>query len=579
MVNTRIRLGDLLVAQQLITYEQLQEALSVQKHTGFKLGKQLIEMEFVEETSLLNLLSKQLNCPFIELKQFQFDRNLVRTLPETLARRYRVMVLRQDPDGLLLGMSDPTDILILDDLQKVLKTPLKPAVIRESDLLDILDVAYSRVSEITSLAEELHTELESTTLDIQDILTNAEDNDAPVVRLLQTIFEEAINTRASDIHIEPDEHVLRIRQRIDGVLVEHVMNEKRISGALVVRLKLMAGLNISEKRLPQDGRFNLKAFGHNIDVRVSTMPVQFGESVVMRLVDHSVGVRALRDIGMPEEMMRHFQTLITRPHGLVLVTGPTGSGKTTTLYGALTELNQPEKKIITVEDPVEIRLPRINQVQVHDKIDLTFATVLRAALRQDPDVLLIGEIRDAQSAEIALRAAMTGHLVLSTLHTNDAVTSALRLIDMGVDAFLVASSLKAVVAQRLVRRVCEQCKEPYTPSDVERDFIYHLEGKKIDISGLRYGKGCSLCFHTGFRGRLGVFELLEINGAMAEALREDDVQKFTQVACNDSRYRPLNMSALALSLEGETSLSEVLRLSAEVEDERLGHSTKPASES
>ena len=471
MVETaqkRIRIGDLLVAQQLISQDQLENALTQQKRTGLKLGRQLIDMGLIEENTLLELLSRQLDIPFVELKNFRFDPELVQSLPENLARRYRVMILKEDANSVLLGMSDPTDIFGLDDLQKVIKKPIKTAVIRESELLDILDIAYSRASEIANLAEQLDEELAQDAVDFSDIVTDATDGDAPVVKLLQKVFEEALNTKASDIHIEPDETVLRIRQRIDGVLVEQIMNEKRIAGALVVRLKLMSNLDISEKRLPQDGRFNLRINKHNIDVRLSTMPVQHGESVVMRILDQTEGIRPLTGAGMPDIYLNRFRHIITRPHGLVLVTGPTGSGKTTTLYGALSELNVPEKKIITVEDPVEYRLPRISQVQVHERIGLDFGKVLRATLRQDPDILLIGEIRDAESAEIALRAAMTGHMVLSTLHTNDAVTSALRLVDMGVDPYLVASSLKAIVAQRLVRKVCDRCGEPHELSSAEK---------------------------------------------------------------------------------------------------------------
>ncbi|WP_075185698.1 GspE/PulE family protein [Teredinibacter haidensis] len=566
----RIRLGDLLVAQQLISQDQLEKALADQKKTGRKLGRQLVEMGFVDENALLSLLSRQLDIPFIELKHFRFDRELVASLPESLARRYRVMILRDDADGVLLGMSDPTDIFGLDELQKVIHKPIKPAVVRESELLDILDIAYSRASEIASLAEQLDEELQADSVDLSDIITDATDTDAPVVKMLQKIFEEAISTRASDIHIEPDEKVLRIRQRIDGVLVEQVMNEKRIAGALVVRLKLMSNLDIAEKRLPQDGRFNLKASGHNIDVRLSTMPVQFGESVVMRILDHTQGVLPLEKVGMPKAYVQRFRHVITRPHGLVLVTGPTGSGKTTTLYGALSELNTPECKIITVEDPVEYRLPRISQVQVHEKIGLNFGTVLRATLRQDPDILLVGEIRDAESAEIALRAAMTGHMVLSTLHTNDAVTSALRLVDMGVDPYLVASSLKAIVAQRLVRKVCESCCQPHELSEHERNLLHSLNrDSDLTQAKFRRGTGCAHCYNTGYRGRIGVFELLEINSNMANALRDNSVRQFNDAAHSSRGYRPLSASALDFALQGVTTLEEVLRVSAQIEDESL----------
>lgn len=569
--NKRIRVGDILVAQQIITPQQLEQALHDQKTSGRKLGKSLVALGYVDEDTLCSALSRQLNIPFIKLRNFDFDAETVRSLPETLARRFRVAVLREDQDGLLIGMADPTDIFVLDELARTLKNRLKPAVVRESELLDILDLAYNRSEEIASLAGQLDEELEGVSVDLAEVITAAGDSDAPVVKLLQAIFEDALKTRASDIHIEPDENVLRIRQRIDGVLSEQVMNEKRIASALVVRLKLLSGLDISERRIPQDGRFNLKIRGRNIDVRVSTMPVQFGESVVMRLLDNSQGVLPLEQVGMPPAMVERFRKVIRRSHGLVLVTGPTGSGKTTTLYGALTELNTPDRKIITVEDPVEYRLPRINQVQVNEKIGLSFGAVLRASLRQDPDILLVGEIRDAESAEIALRAAMTGHLVLSTLHTNDALTSALRLTDMGVDPFLVASSLHAIVAQRLVRRVCGNCAEEHTPADDEQQLLaiarrtHSLEGVSFKM-----GRGCPHCNHSGYRGRIGVFELLELDRAMATALRNNDVEAFHQAANRHPHFRPLSHCALDLAIEGVTSLAEVMRVSALVEDELFG---------
>ena len=563
----RIRIGDLLIAQQLITPIQLDNALAEQKNTGYKLGRQLIEMGYIEENTLLTLLSKQLDYPFIDLKQYRYDKELVQLLPEAISRRYRVMVLKRESDGLLVGMSDPTDIFALDEVQKLLKGNINPAVVREAEVMDVIDGAYNRDSEIATLAGKLGQELDGEALNLGDMLAEVEDTDAPVVKLLQKIFEEGIKSRASDIHIEPDENVLRIRKRIDGALVETVMNEAHIASALIVRLKLMSGLDISEKRLPQDGRFQLKINHRKVDVRLSTMPVQFGESVVMRLLDHSLGLLQLDDIGLSPENVSRFRHVITRPHGLVLVTGPTGSGKTTTLYSGLAELNTSEIKIVTVEDPVEFRLPRISQVQVHEKIDLTFSRVLRAALRQDPDVLLVGEIRDTESAEIALRAAMTGHLVLSTLHTNDAVSSALRLIDMGVDAYLVAASLKAIVAQRLIRRVCESCKKEVPISDDEGLLLDSL-GCERTHRFVR-GDGCSHCFNTGYRGRIGVFELLEINSAMANALRDGDVLRFHQEAHRYSGYRPLNMAALDYAKSGETTLEEVLRITAQVGDEHI----------
>ena len=563
----RIRIGDLLVEKNMITETQLAHALQEQKLSGRKLGNQLVDLGYVDENALLNLLSAQLQIPFVELKQFRFDKNLVQTLPETSARRYRVMVLREDFDGLLLGMADPTDIFCLDELQRILQKNLKPAVVRESELLDILDIAYSRASEIATLAGELDEELQESAVDLDSFIADSADSDAPVVKLLQKIFEEALTNKASDIHIEPDEKVLRIRNRIDGELIEQVMNEKRIASALVVRIKLMASLDISEKRLPQDGRFNLKVKHHNIDVRLSTMPVQFGESVVMRLLDHTDGVRSLDNVGMPPNLVSRFRKIITRPHGLVLVTGPTGSGKTTTLYGALSELNTPQKKIITVEDPVEYRLPRISQVQLHEKIGLTFGSVLRAALRQDPDILLVGEIRDAESAEIALRASMTGHLVLSTLHTNDAISSALRLLDIGVDGYLVATALKAVVAQRLVRRICFSCIQNHNPDANELQLLATIsKGKDFSSIQFKSGTGCPHCNNTGYRGRVGVFEMLELNAALAEALRTEDINGFAQAAAATPNFKTLSQAALEYVEQGITTLDEVMSITAQIEE-------------
>ncbi|RYY75997.1 MAG: type II/IV secretion system protein [Gammaproteobacteria bacterium] len=563
----RIRIGDLLVEKNMITETQLAHALQEQKLSGRKLGNQLVDLGYVDENALLNLLSAQLQIPFVELKQFRFDKNLVQTLPETSARRYRVMVLREDFDGLLLGMADPTDIFCLDELQRILQKNLKPAVVRESELLDILDIAYSRASEIATLAGELDEELQESAVDLESFIADSADSDAPVVKLLQKIFEEALTNKASDIHIEPDEKVLRIRNRIDGELIEQVMNEKRIASALVVRIKLMASLDISEKRLPQDGRFNLKVKHHNIDVRLSTMPVQFGESVVMRLLDHTDGVRSLDSVGMPANLVSRFRKIITRPHGLVLVTGPTGSGKTTTLYGALSELNKPQKKIITVEDPVEYRLPRISQVQLHEKIGLTFSSVLRATLRQDPDILLVGEIRDAESAEIALRASMTGHLVLSTLHTNDAISSALRLLDIGVDGYLVATALKAVVAQRLVRRICTSCIQNHNPDANEAQLLATIsKGRDFNSVQFKSGAGCPHCNNTGYRGRVGVFEMLELNAVLAEALRTEDINGFAQAAAASPNFKTLSQAALEYAEQGITSLDEVMSITAQIEE-------------
>jgi MSHA biogenesis protein MshE len=555
----KVRLGDLLVEQEVINQSQLEFALQEQKIAGTKLGRTLIDLGYVEEDQLLELLSRQLDIPFLRLREFQFNPEVTRRLPETSARRYRAIALSESNGEILVGMADPTDIFAFDDIARALNQPVVLAVVRETELLEALDMLYRRTDEIFSLAEELNEELEEQAFDLDDTLS-ADNEDAPIVRLLHSIFEDAVQVKASDIHIEPDEHVLRIRQRVDGVLQEQVMNEKRIVGALVLRLKLMCGLNISEKRMPQDGRFNVKIKKHVIDVRLSTLPTQHGESVVMRLLDNSEGTLDLEKIGMRDDMHKRFANALHQPHGLILVTGPTGSGKTTTLYGALTELNKPEKKIITVEDPVEYQLPRISQCQVRESIGFNFSKVLRACLRQDPDILLVGEIRDQETAEIALRAALTGHLVLSTLHTNDALASAMRLIDMGIDGYLVASAVRAVVAQRLIRRICDVCHTETELDDTQRGLL-QLWAPSDENQTYYKGKGCSRCNMTGYRGRIGVFEFLELDDAMRDALRRNDASEFEKAAANNAYYVPLNLAALTYAREGITTLDEVVRVS------------------
>ncbi len=567
ITKQKIRIGDLLVQNEVISAQQLDAALEHQKQVGQKLGRVLVEMGFVDEEQFLSFLSQQLQIPFVDLRRYNFDVALIQRLPETYARRYRAIVLSDQGNQLLVGMADPMDIFAFDELERILEQAVMPAVVWESELLSTLDLVYRRTEEIASFAEELDEELIEGQFDLESLTLDADDSDAPVVKLLQSIFEDAVQVRASDIHIEPDENVLRIRQRVDGVLQEQVMKERRIAPALVLRLKLLSSLDISEKRLPQDGRFSLRVKGRKIDVRLSTMPIENGESVVMRLLDQTEGATDLEKVGMPDDILQRFRKLIHMPHGLILVTGPTGSGKTTTLYGALQELNEVGKKIITVEDPVEYRLHRINQVQINPKIDLSFARVLRAALRQDPDILLVGEIRDQETAEIALRAAMTGHMVLSTLHTNDAVSSAMRLVDMGAEGFLAATALRAVVAQRLVRRLCDNCFTDYTPDIKEQAWLDKTLGEAAARElTLKQPRGCHRCNNTGYRGRIGVFELLVLNEALADALRRANAADFVKIAMKTPGYKPLVVSALEAAALGITSLDEVLRLSEQVDE-------------
>jgi MSHA biogenesis protein MshE len=558
-IKLRKRLGDLLVEEGIITEQQVEEALNAQKTTGRKLGAALIELGFLSEHQMLTFLSQQLDIPLIDLSRADVDVEAVQLLPEVHARRLRALVIGRQMDTLRVAMSDPADLFAQEALLGQLgQYGIEFVIAPEKQLVEGFDRYYRRTKEIASFAEQLQAEHQVT--EAFDFNIEGDDSEeVTVVKLINSLFEDAIQVGASDIHIEPDSNVLRLRQRIDGVLHETLLNEVNIASALVLRLKLMANLDISEKRLPQDGRFNIRAKGQSVDIRMSTLPVQHGESVVMRLLNQSSGVRKLEQSGIPSHLLERLRRQLRRPHGMILVTGPTGSGKTTTLYGALTELNQPGKKIITAEDPVEYRLPRVCQVQVNPKIDLDFSTVLRTFLRQDPDIILVGEMRDQETVEIGLRAALTGHLVLSTLHTNDAVDSALRMMDMGAPGYLVASAVRAVVAQRLVRKVCPDCKTEEELDDARKQWLAQRFPNQVGRQFVK-GRGCQNCNLTGYRGRIGVFELLELEQDMMDMLRANDAVGFSRVARQSENYKPLLASAMELALDGIVSFSEVMSL-------------------
>ena len=564
MVKPRLRkrLGDLLVEEGVISNDQLMAALKNQKGKGIKLGASLIDLGYINEEQLLKFLAKQLNIPFYDLSKVKIDPAAVQLIPEVQARRLRALCIHAEPDRATVVMSDPADLNAMDSVAALLMPrEIEFAVAKESQLLTSFGQLYRKTKEIESFASQLQEEYKASDFDMGAAAeAEGSENEATVVKLLRMIFEDAVQVHASDIHIEPDEKVLRIRQRIDGVLHETDLNEVGIAPALVLRLKLMSGLNISEKRLPQDGRFKIRARGHDVDVRISTLPIQNGESVVMRLLDQTSGLLNLNDVGMPPQILEKFRRELHRPHGLILVTGPTGSGKTTTLYGALSELNEPGTKIITAEDPVEFRLPRVSQVQINASIGLDFSRVLRACLRQDPDIILVGEMRDKETCEIGLRGAITGHLVLTTLHTNDAVSSALRLMDMGAPGYLVAAALRVVIAQRLVRRICPDCKEEYVPDESDRRFIDDVIGPGASQHVFYHGRGCQSCNYTGYKGRIGVFEILDLKGEMMDALRAEDTERFSRAANADPDYVPLSHMAYDYALQGITSLDEVLRL-------------------
>ena len=560
----KLRLGDVLVQQRLISEEQLKQTLDQQRVTGKKLGRLLIESGVITEETLAHALARQMRVPVVNLKSFPLKSELVRLLAESPARRHRALVLEDKGDHLLVAFADPLDLAAYDELTRLLKRRINIAVVPESQLAPAFDRHYRRTEEISGLAKALEKDI-GDAVDFGALQAAVGQEGAPVVRLLQSVFEDAVQVGASDVHLEPQENELLIRSRIDGVLQTQTQADKRIASALAQRLKLMASLDISEKRLPQDGRFTLRLRDRTIDVRLSTLPSQYGESVVMRLLGQGNDIRRLDSIGMPGDMLARFREVLGRSSGLVLVTGPTGSGKTTTLYAALAEIDAEQNKVITVEDPVEYRLPGLTQVQVNEKIDLSFARVLRATLRQDPDVILVGEMRDPETAEIGLRAAITGPLVLSTLHTKDAIGTPFRLLDMGVPPFMVATSLQAVIAQRLLRVNCESCAEPHEPSPQELAWLITMGGDDCARMHNLRGRGCSACNGTGYAGRQGVYEMLEMDATLAQAATHGDASVFLASARERMKGKTLAYRAFDMVRAGRTSIAEAMRLATDAD--------------
>lgn len=558
------RLGEGLVEAGVLTSEQVQMILEEQKESQGRFGEVAVKLGLVDEDLFFQELSRQIQIPLIDLSQLNLDRDTIYLLPESYARTYQALVIEQAADHIVVAMSDPSDLNAQDVLARVLPLPVEPVLITTSALGRLHDLHYRNdtvFEQIADQVEELSQEEKVEERGKLEQVQRLSSDNSPTAQMVELMFENAMRLNASDIHIEPDEKVLRIRTRVDGVLREQVLEQKKISTILSSRLKTMAGLDVSERRLPQDGHFNLELGEKRVDVRLSTMPVQYGESVVMRLLDQSRGMLQMSELGMPPAMMERFRHEVGRPHGMVLVTGPTGSGKTTTLYSALNERNSPDEKIVTVEDPVEYRLPRVNQVQVNTRIGLDFHRVLRAMLRQDPDVVLIGEIRDEESMEIGLRAAMTGHLVLSTLHTNDAISTVSRLIEMGGRGYLLASTLRVVVAQRLIRRNCPRCQEKVTLEPHQQRWVdMVIKDESAVRNRFIHGTGCSYCEQTGYRGRIGVFEIIEIDHQLRADLNREDMDAFEVHARSQRGYRSMISSAIELVLSGVTSVEEVMRV-------------------
>jgi general secretion pathway protein E len=565
-------LGAILAETAKLAPERLEEALALQRgeQAGARLGEVLVRMKAVSEEDVLRALAIQLDLPFLDrIEPDSVPGDLAAKIPIHFAKQAKVLPLGTAGESVRIAVTDPLDTSTQDSVSMLLGAPVSPEVAPATVVLDAINAVYDRAAdEHEKLMEDLETgDLESVAHELEeptDLLDS--DDEAPIIRLVNSLMFRAVKERASDIHINPEEKDISVRYRIDGVLRDVIRPPKRFQASISSRIKIMGGLNIAEKRLPQDGRIRIKIAGKDVDIRLSTVPTAHGERIVMRLLDKSNVILDLGQLGFEEWQLKIMDGLITRSHGIVLVTGPTGSGKTTTLYGALAKINSPDLNILTIEDPVEIPLRGVGQVQVNPKIELTFANGLRSFLRQDPDVIMVGEIRDLETAEIAIQASLTGHLVLSTVHTNDAAGAITRLVDMGVQPFLVASSLVGVLAQRLVRVLCPECRKPYTPTKEEReqvglsDDIWRQAGNPAAIFR---AQGCSACQNTGYQGRTGIYELMLVDDDVRQLiLKSVDSATIKRAAVNHGMLTLLQHGAYKVA-RGITTAAEVLSVTAE----------------
>jgi MSHA biogenesis protein MshE len=560
----KLRLGELLLQAGKLDASQLETALARQKQTGRRLGMVLKDLGYVNDEDLARVLARQLKLPYFPPHIDQVDASVARRFTEVQVRKLKALPVGAEGGRVRVAVADPMDWQAVDELPRLLGAEVDLEVIPEAGLLALLDRLFQGDNNLQGLAREASEDLRSSQgdgIDFSALGLQAAGDDAPIVRLLQGLFDEAVRSRASDIHIEPMAQSVAVRLRVDGHLRVHSEMESRLAPAMTSRLKLLAGLDISERRLPQDGRFVVQARQQTVDVRLSTLAGQHGESVVMRLLIKDPMLTRLDRLGIPAHGLQVLQRALSQGTGLVLVTGPTGSGKTTTLYAALSMLDANATKIITAEDPVEYRLSGITQVNVQDRIGLGFAQVLRAALRQDPDALMIGEMRDAETVETCIRAAVTGHLVLSTLHTNDAASAAARLVDMGAPPYMLGSALQTVVAQRLVRRTCAHCAEPVQPTPAQAAWLDSTVGAGAwGPESLRRGRGCERCHQTGFDGRQGLYEVLDIDAELVDALMQKDMKVFADRAQLALRGHHLAAEAARAAARGQTSLAEAMRI-------------------
>jgi len=559
---TKVKLGELLVADGLINHEQLKEVLDLQKKTGKKIGELVVDMQLVSQDNLCRVLEKKLGIKFIDLKMIKIDTDIVKLVTETIARRYDLIPIEVQDGKLVVAMSDPLNIYAIDDIAYYTGMNVIPVIASIEQIRKAIGVFFGEENAYAA-AEEFKRQLSADNTTDDDVDIETLKTSSPIIKILNTVFEKGIRAGASDIHIEPQESFIKIRLRIDGQLEEIMLQDIKLLPAIIVRIKILSEINIAEKRKPQDGRFSMNVDGNEYDMRVSCLPTINGEKVVIRIINKKGLLRDKKEIIKYEEDLEKFDNIIKNSYGMVLITGPTGSGKSTTMYTIIGELNTDDVNIISVEDPVEASIPGINQVQVNAKSGLDFATALRSFLRQDPDIIVVGEIRDKETVEIAVRAAITGHLVISTIHTNDAPSTITRLLDMNIESFLIGSAIVGIIAQRLVRKICNECKHEYIPTPSE---LTVLEELKINVNNKLYnGKGCPACNNTGYKGRVGVYELLPITPAIKELINENASADEIRLVAVKEGMLTLRVSCARLVKDGTTTLNELIKIAYSLE--------------
>jgi type IV pilus assembly protein PilB len=560
---SNLRLGEILINQGMINSEQLKKALEIQKtNSKKKIGEILVSQRAITQKQLLQALQHVYEAEYIELEDVILDPEIVSIIPKRIAVRYKIVPLSKENNTLTIAMANPLDVNTIDYIKEYTKMDVNPKFASEEDIANVLSTHYEVGGHFDDILEKVDVSNVAEYGDEVNLSAlEAISQEAPVIQLVNMIIVQGIKERASDIHLEPNKRGLLVRYRIDGILHDVRMLPARIKPAIISRIKILSRMDIAERRLPQDGRFQLRFGAREVDLRISSIPTVYEEKIVMRILDKSQGVISLDSVGFTKKQLEEFRSMIKSSYGIILITGPTGSGKSTTLYGALNEIDSIEKNVITVEDPVEYKLERINQINVRPKIDLTFANALRSILRQDPDIIMIGEMRDSETAHIAVQSALTGHLVFSTLHTNDAVSSLTRMIDMGIAPFLISSSVIGVMAQRLVRQICPRCIEEYTPEeDVLENLKVNFELPDPGNFKLYRGKGCDYCKNTGYRGRTAIFEVVRINDEIRSMIMKNSSSNEIKEAAIKNGMRTLLDSGVAKALEGITTIDEVLRV-------------------